>query len=68
LRDLEYTSTVENNMGMYGANFALSDQEANSVNLNLKLTSDNLKLYRVTPANSDPDNTLKMNLEWESFT
>lgn len=68
LQDLEYTSTVENNMGIYGANFALSEQEGNSVNLNLKLTSDNLKLYRVTPStNADPDNTLKMNLEWESF-
>ena len=68
LKNLVYTSDVENNMGMYGANFALSDQEGNGVNLNLKLTSDNLKLYRVTPSGSDPDNTLKMNLEWESFT
>jgi len=55
-------------MGIYGANFALSEQEGNSVNLNLRLTSDNLKLYRVTPSTtSDLDNTLKMNLEWESF-
>ena len=68
LQDLEYTSTVANNMGIYGANFALSEQEGNSVNLNLRLTSDNLKLYRVTPSTtSDLDNTLKMNLEWESF-
>jgi len=67
LNNLVYTSAVENNMGMYGANFALSGQEGNGVNLNLKLTSDNLKLYKVTPSGSDPDNTLKMNLEWESF-
>lgn len=67
LKDLAYTSLVDNNTGIYGANFALSGQEAQSVNLNLKLTSDNLKLYKVTPSGSDPDNTLKMNLEWESF-
>jgi hypothetical protein len=67
LNNLVYTSAVENNMGMYGANFALSGQEEHSVNLNLQLTSDNLKLYKVTPSGSDPDNTLKMNLEWESF-
>ena len=69
LLDLTYSSTVNENVGKYGANFALSDQVGGGINLNLNLTSDNLKLYKVTPSSeSAPDNTLKVNLEWESFT